>query len=250
MRTFVSVTSAIILLILIAVAPAIAQQGSDEIEPNDSKDTADTAKGLEIVGEIGLGDDIDDWYELDGQEGYYPRITLFYDNENCDVDLEIYSGEEIIGYLDSVESPDSNTFAIADVCYLHVIVYDGHGEYTINIVPRDDADECQGENEIESNNEREISDPIEELKFSGYACEDDDDWFVLDGDEGANPTITLTYDVDQCDIDLDVYSGDEYIGTLDDHISPDSNTFEVPDACYLHVFAFEGEGEYTIEIKP
>ena len=125
------------------------------------------------------------------------------------------------------------------------------GDYEIEIEPGGGVDDdCEGPDEIEPNDEVDLADWIDGYIIEGYACEGDDDWYVLDGQEGVNPEITLRYDEDECDIDLEVYSGDEYVGSLIDTESPDRDDFRVPDVCYILVYAFDGEGEYEIEIEP
>jgi len=256
MRTVLASLSIAIILSILILTPALAQEGPDEIESNDTMVLSDFIDGFVIEGEIGADGDEDDWFVLDGQEGYYPTITLYYDNEVCDIDLDIWSDDQVIGSLSSVNSPDSGSFHVPDICYLHVYVYDGSGEYRIEIEPSDSSslDRCEGDDEVESNNERDLADYIEEedgsLEINGYACVDDEDWFMLDGTEGYNPTITLIYDYEICDIDLEIYSGDDYVGSLVDVESPDSDEFEVPDVCYLRVMAYDGEGQYTILIEP
>ncbi len=254
-----------IVFLLLAIAPATAQEGPDEWEPNDEMDLADTIGEMVIEGEIGRRGDDDDWFVLDGQEGIYPRITLWYDDTDCDIDLEVFSDDELVGSLTGVSSPDTDTFHVPGVCYIHVYAYEGTGSYTVEIENTDDErdhrdrprdtdhrrpGQCEGPDEIESNDTMRRADLIEGFEIEGYACVDDDDWFVLNGQEGYYPIITLYYDDVECDIDLEVYSEDEEVGFLGSIESPDSDQFDVPDVCYLHVYAYEGEGDYRIEIEP
>jgi hypothetical protein len=260
MRKTLSITVAGLILLLFALAPALAQEGPDEVESNDTMSLADSIDGYTIEGEIGRHGDEDDWFRLEGQEGYHPIITLYYDDDECDIDLEVYSGEDFVGSLTSTTSPDSDQFDVPDDCYIHVYIYDGHGDYTVEIEPgdrdrdrdrdRDHRRDCEGPDEIESNDVRRDADLIEGFEIEGYACEDDDDWFVLNGQEGYHPYITVYYDDYDCDIDVEVYSDRDLVGTLNSVDSPDGDEFEVMDVCYLHVWAFEGEGDYTIEIEP
>jgi len=266
MRITLSITLVALALLFFALAPAVAQEGPDENESNDTWDLADSISGLTIDGEIGRHGDSDDWYVLEGQEGYSPTITLTYDTDECDVDMEVYSGggrdSDFVGSLTSTDSPDGDTFDIPDTCYLHVYVYDGDGEYSIDIEPGNEDSgnnhhnnngDCEGPDEVESNDTYDVADLIEGSTIEGYACEGDDDWFVLNGQEGYNPTFTVTYDTRDCDIDVEVYSGSgrdrDLVGSLSSTDSPDSQTFNVEDTCYLHVFAYDGEGDYTIDIE-
>jgi len=263
MKTAFSITLTFLVLLLFALVPAIAQEGPDEWESNDTMDLADSIDGYVIDGEIGRHNDDDDWFMLEGQEGYTPTITLYYDDYDCDIDLEVYSDDDYVGGLTSVSSPDSGEFDIPGTCYIHVYTFDGHGDYTIEIEAggryRDrDRDRdpgrrnrgCEGPDEYESNDSRREADLIDGYEFEGYACEGDDDWFALDGQEGYYPYITVYYDDYDCDIDVEVYSDRDLVGTLSSTGSPDGDEFDIPGDCYIHVYAYDGEGEYTIEIEP
>ena len=254
MKIALSTTIVCLVLLLFALMPAAAQEGPDEQESNNTLRTADSISGLTIDGEVGRRGDTDDWFVLEGQEGTNPTITLTYDDQACDIDLEVYSGDEnnMVGSLTGTDSPDSDTFDVPSTCYLHVYAYDGHGEYTIDIEPGNTSSntECQGDDEVESNDTKDLADSIDGDTIDGYACESDNDWFVLTGQEGTNPTITLEYDDHNCDIDLDVYSDDTLVGSLTGTDSPDEDTFRVRGTCYLHVYAYDGEGDYTITITP
>jgi hypothetical protein len=253
MRTVLSAMIGILILFLFTLAPAVAQEGPDEQEPNDTMQQADSIDGFTIDGEVGRRTDQEDWYKLEGQEGTNPTITLTYDADECDIDLDVYSDDELVGSLTGTEDEDSDEFDVPGTCYLHVYAYDGHGEYTIDIEAGDNGgnghgEECQGPDEVESNDTQDLADTIDGMQIEGYACEDDDDWFMLNGQEGRHPEFTLTYDTDECDIDMDVYSDDELVGSLTGTDSPDSDRFRVPGTCYLRVYAYDGEGDYTIEI--
>ena len=122
MKTTLSITLAVLALLLFAMVPAIAQEGPDENEPNDEQRNADPIDGFTIEGEIGRRGDTDDWFVLDGQEGYNPTITLYYDDSECDIDLDVLSDDEVVSGLYDTTSPDSDDFDIPDTCYLHVYV--------------------------------------------------------------------------------------------------------------------------------
>jgi len=249
MSKFLSISIAALMLLAIALVPALAQEGPDEWEPNDDMELADTIDGYVIEGEIGDDDDEDDWYVLEGQEGVDPSFTIYFDEDELEVDWEIWSGDDVVA--DSIEygSPETLEAHVPGTCYIHVWWWSGEGDYTIEIEPAGD-DECEGEDEWEPNDSDDLADFIEGYTIEGYACEGEEDWFVLDGQEGTNPEITLRYDEDECDIDLEIYSDDEYVGTLNSTDSPDSDDFRIPGECYILVFAYEGEGWYEIEIDP
>ncbi len=249
MKTSIPTAFAALLLMFIILAPALAQEGPDEVEPNDSREDATEISGYEIEGEVGRDGDDDDWFVLEGQEqkGHYAGFTIRYDDEVCDIDFEVYSDGDLIGTADARESPESIFCSIPDTCYIHVFAYEGHGEYTIEIEPID-LEECQGPDEVEPNHELEIADGIDRNLIEGYACPGDVDWFILDELDWPDSIFTLYYDETLCDIDLTVYNDDEMVGSLDSISSPDSDAFYVQGQCRIMVEAFEGEGEYRIEI--
>ncbi len=233
-------------LVLLSLAPAIAQEGADEAEPNDEMDKADSISGTTIQGKVGAKSDEGDWYKLQNQEGFHPFFTLTYDQDKCDIDMDIHSEETLVDSLTSTESPDTLATYVGGACYLHVYSSSGHGDYTIDIKPQVD----QGQSEVEPNDTVDLADAIEGYEIYGYACPGDDDWYMLDGSEGENPTISLDYDLKTCDIDLEVYSDEEMAGELTATEPPDSDDFKVPGTCYIHVWAFDGEGYYTVIVEP
>ncbi|MFH1676002.1 MAG: hypothetical protein ABIC40_03170 [bacterium] len=243
----------LILILPIILSPVSAQDGIDDREPNDSRETASAISGLEIHGGVSYETDKVDWFVLpDKQEGIYPIFTLAYDSGSCDIDLNVYSDDELVGKANNTESPDKVRCYVKGVCYLEVQAFDNQGEYTITIKPGDENDlkSCEGTDETEPNDIMSCANKISALDFKGYACLEDSDWFELDGNEGENPTITLIYDDGDCDIDLEVYSDGEYVESLSEPFSPDSGSFAITGKCLLHVIAFEGKGAYEVKIEP
>jgi hypothetical protein len=248
MKTLFSAGVVLFVLFLFSLIPAVAGQGPDEVEPNDTKALADTINGLTIEANIDE-DDTDDWFKLEGQEGTDPIFSIDFDEDELEVDFEVYSDDELVETVAGWGPEETDSMHIPGVCYIHVYYWSGEGDYTIEIIP--EAGECQGDSEVEPNDEKDLADLIEEdLVIEGYACEGEDDWFVVNGQEGYNPEIKLIYDDNECDIDLEVYSDKDLIGSLTETDSPDKDDFEIPGTCYIRVYAFEGEGEYTIEITP
>jgi hypothetical protein len=229
--------------------PAIAQEGPDEIESNDKMDLADSIDGFEIEGTIGP-DDTDDWYVLEGQGGYYPEITLDFDDDDVEIDWEVYSDDEVVWSSYDYGAPESmREVAVRGTCYIHLWHWSGQGDYTIEITPTDVAnDECAGDDEIEPNDDMDLADTISDFKIYGYMCEDDEDWFVLEGQEGRYPTFTLDFDEDEVEIDWEIYSDEDLVDDSVDYGAPEKLRPEVPGVCYIHLWQWSGEGEYTIEI--
>lgn len=234
-------------LMFLFICPAMGQEGLSEWEPNDRRVLADEITGFLIEGEIG-NEDFDDWYVLTGQQGNQTEFTVSYVMEELALEIEIYSGETLIHSLAAQESGEIMALEVTDPCFLHIAAISGTGKYQVEIKPIDKATFCEGESEAEPNDERELADIIDQSAISGYACEGDDDWFMLEGPIEDKLTVTLTYDDNWHDIDCLVYSDETLLGVLDDTSSPDSCEIEVTGDVYLYVYAFEGEGEYLLEI--
>ncbi len=245
MRKIIPVSAAIFLLLLFTVLPAVAGEGDDEIEPNDTQELADSIDGFVIRGHMDE-DDGDDWFVLAGQEGVEARFTMLFDDEELEIDWDIYSGDEVVAHQIDYGTDDSVTVEVPEEVYIHVWWWSGEGDYTIRIKP----DSCAGPDEVEPNDEMDLADPVEGLEIHGYICTDDEDWFVLDGQEGYEPTFTIYFDDEECEIDFEVYSDDELVGGAYDWGSGESIECDVPGQCYVYVYYWEGEGEYTIEIEP
>lgn len=248
MKIFISTAIGMSLLMFLILAPAIAGQGPDEIEPNDTMELADFIDSYLIQGHMDEDDEAD-WYVLDGQEGYYPTFTIFFDGDEVEIDWEIYSDDEFVEGAYGWDGDESITCEVPGECYIYVYWYSGEGDYEIEIEP--ERGECEGEDEVEPNDNEDLADIIEdELEIHGYMCIDDEDWFVLAGQEGFEPTFTIYFDEDECEIDFWIYSDDELVGEAIGYGSGESITCEVPGECFIYVYYWDGEGEYTIEIEP
>ncbi|MCX6646448.1 MAG: PKD domain-containing protein, partial [bacterium] len=229
----------------IDISPAGGCEGPDESEPNETKLDADSIGDLDIEGYACAGES--DWFVLQGQEGTYPNICLNYDSGLCDIDLNVYSDTDHVGTLNGIGSPDCGDFSVPGVCYLEVWAVSAGGSYTIDITP---ANPCQGLDETEPNENSGEADSISSYNIQGHACVVEEDWFVLQGQEGTLPNICLNYDSGLCDIDMYIFSDSNYVGGLINTSSPDCDDFYVPGVCYLEVWANSGEGDYTIDITP
>lgn len=104
--------------------------------------------------------------------------------------------------------------------------------------------------EQEPNDTKSIADPVNGGIIRGEIGRNGDriDWFRLSGDEGINPTFTLTYDSSNgTDLDLYVYNANEKVGdTVSQTRSPETVSCNVPGQCYVRVYAYRGQGNYTI----
>ncbi len=248
MKIFISTAIGITLFMFLILAPAIAGEGPDEIEPNDTMDLADFIDSYYIQGHMDE-DDRKDWYVLEGQEGYYPTFTIYFDGDEVEIDWEIYSDDELVEGAYGWDGDESITCEVLGECYIYVYWYSGDGDYEIEIEP--EKGECEGEDEIEPNDEADLADYIEEaLEIHGYMCEDDEDWFVLGGQEGYEPTFTIFFDGDEVEMDWEIYSDDELVEGAYGWDGDESITCEVPDECFIYIYWWSGEGEYWIEIEP
>jgi len=248
MKLLISSIAAMFLMALLIIVPAFAGEGPDEVESNNSMNTADSIDGFIIEGNMDEDDGVD-WFVLNGQEGTNPTFTVYFDAEDLEIDFAIYSGDEQVAQALEWGTGDTITCEVPSTCYIKVWWWDGDGDYTIAINPK--ASECEGPNEIEPNDDADNADYIESaLEINGYMCEDDDDWFQLGGQEGTNPTFTIVFDDDECEMDFEVLSDDEVVGTASGYGTDESITCRVPGTCYVHVYHWTGEGEYTIEIEP
>jgi hypothetical protein len=289
MRNAPSITLVTIALLFFALAPAIAEDSYDPDTWNDTKETAELHDVENYAwGEIGADNDWDDWYVLSEQDINTLTITLgskCIRSSECDVDLEIWCDDDMIGGLYSADNTDTAAFDVYGTVYLHVYFYayeedgsfESHAEYSIGFEPIfnyqqrfDDFDseeeapvlllevddtngfgeECAGLTEVEPNGTTDTATYTDALTIEGYACEGDVDLFILQGQAGTNPTITATYDAAACDVDLEIYSDGEYIGKLDSPDSPDQGQFNIPGECWIKAVTWHGEGNYTIEITP
>jgi len=252
------VLTPIVFLISLLTLNLYAQDSPYDIEPNDYQDQAVVIDGFVIEGHVGGQDDPADWYRLKGQQGDFPTVELIYNSSEYDIDIRLYSDDSMAGSLASRTSPDKNFFEIPGTCYLEVVAYEGGGDYRIVINDGGDPEtltaefqaNCGGPSETEPNDTRYVANDIEELTINGFICDGDTDWFVLYGQEGNSPDITLEYNQAVCDIDAVIYTDSSISNALASEKSPDTGTFAVPGNCYIRVFSWNGIGEYTLLIKP
>jgi len=252
-RLIVLRSVSLIILIMFPMFLSFAVHAGDfDTDAGNYKEYAVPIDGFTIEGSVGEGDDFADWYVLAGQEGEEPKFSLVYDSDSYDIDLRIYSDDTMTGSLASRISPDTNFFILTGTCYLEVTAFDGSGPYeiVINDGGAESGMDCAGPDEIEPNDSRRDASEIENLTFDGVICENDIDWFIMTGQEGVNPIITLNYDPTSCDIDLVVYTDYTVSNTLSSVSSPDSENFNVPGTCWIKVFSWTGAGEYSVTIEP
>jgi len=127
-----------------------------------------------------------------------------------------------------------------------------------------------GPDEVEPNDTMDMSDLIAGSMeiYGNMDAKDTDDWFYLAGQEGSEAEFTITQDED-LEVDFEVYNvacdpdyfqepfGDMSLLDLEDYEVVGSGTgygtesivCEIPDACFIHIWHWEGSGDYTIRFK-
>jgi hypothetical protein len=120
----------------------------------------------------------------------------------------------------------------------------------------------EGESEYEPNNSDSNYQVLDEGQnlVNGYISLDNDrdDWFALPG-SGINTTLTLTFNPDEVEIDWEVIDDGRDPDTWDDrdpqtvaHLtnygSPETVTIQTFGHCEIHLWAYSGQGNYTITI--
>ena len=216
-----------------------------EQEPNDTMDQADRAAGRVLQGSIG-GEDPEDWYVLEGQQSVEPVFVFSFDEEALEIDWEVYSGERVVLASDRSGSPEEAACTVPGACYIRVQLKEGEGDYGIKVNPG----ECAGEGELEPNDTQWFANRVDGLEIRGYMCEDEEDWYVLEGQEGSRPTFTIYFNDEEVEIDFTVYSDDEEVETAAGYGMGESLRCSVPGTCYIRAYHYSGEGEYRIVIEP
>lgn len=219
---------------------------AQEVEPNDSVELADSVSALTINGTIGSDEDVD-WFVLVGQEGYQPTFSIIHDDAN-DFDFEIYSDGESVGAAVGIDSGDSLSCSVPGRCHVKVWSSTGTGAYSIQIAPKGNSSSGDT-HEIEPNDTKNLADSVADMAIRGEIANPGDiDWFVLEGQEGTNPTFAITHDGAN-DFDFEVYSDDDSVGRAIGVESGDSIACEVPGRCFVKVWSCNGTGAYQISIE-
>ena len=104
--------------------------------------------------------------------------------------------------------------------------------------------------EVEPNDSANLADSIASFAIQGNIGHSGDvDWFVLVGQEGYNPTFTITHAANN-DFDFEIYSDGAALGCGLGISSGDSVSCEVPGVCHVKVWSSSGTGSYSISINP
>lgn len=226
-----------------------AGQGSSEKEPNNEKKLYDLVKSLSINGILDSKDTID-WYLLGGQEGTKAKFTITHPS-SCDFDFEVFSEDQSTGRALGIHSGDNLTSVIPGSCYVRVWRVKGNGSYTIKINPIKGGPPPRVGKQIENepNNTKNLADPCNDMTINGTLDSTRDiDWFYLKGQEGLNPTFTITH-ATTIDIDFEIFSDGKSVGRALGTKTGDKISCKVPGKCYIKVWSANGFGNYFINIK-
>jgi len=218
-----------------------------EREPNDTRYQSNMiAQGLLIEGFMS-GSDAADWYEIAGQEGFNPRITLSHSADN-NFDFEVYSDDTLACRASGAGPQDAAQCHIPGRCFIKVVRAAGSGSYTLQISAQQRFQSDDGR-EQEPNNMRFTATLTRSLNLIGTLdASDDSDWFELVGQEGYNPTFILTHNL-QSDFNFDVYTDDTLACSATGRGTPDRVSCSVPGRCFVRVWRRTGEGSYVIRIE-
>lgn len=218
-----------------------------EREPNDTKYQSDMiTQGLLIDGYMS-GGDAADWYEIAGQEGYNPRISISHSADN-NFDFEVYSDDTLACSATGAAPQDTVQCHIPGRCFIKVMRTSGSGNYTLQISAQQRFKSDDGR-EQEPNNTRVMATLTRGLNLIGTLDESDDtDWYELIGQEGYNPTFVMTHNL-QSDFNFEVYSDDNLACSSTGSGIPERVSCSVPGRCFVKVWRRTGEGSYVIRIE-
>ncbi len=216
-----------------------------EVESNNSRTSANLiVHGLTIQGSLSANDTVD-WFELGGHEGERPSASLSYD-AGCDFYLEIYSDTNLSGTITGRES-GKNPVHTPGRCFFKVMRKSGEGPYKISITPG--RIDLQSGVELESNNSRALANRTRSMMLSGHLDENDsEDWFVLEGQEGTQPAITLSHG-EGVNFDMEVYSDDMLVCSARGTENTETVSCNVPGRCYVRIIRVSSTGNYTVRVQ-
>jgi len=202
----------------------------DQWEENDAMDEAATIEPGTY--EIGVLDS--DWFRVAVGTSAVLHVTLEFDNDIGDVDLELYDAADglLAISMSTSDTEIANGYAAGGEFLIHVYAYSGINrcQMTIKATPITD-------DRFEENDTQETAALIDPGTYEIVAI--DEDWFRVDAGGPANIEVTLTFDSDLGDVDLGLLNGAG--DTLDQ-----SATLTDEEA----VSGFSATGEFLILVYP
>ncbi len=216
-----------------------------ELENNNLRSMANLiVHGLTIEGSLAANDAVD-WFELGGHEGERPSVSISY-GAACDYYLEIYSDDNLSGKITGKE-PGKNPVHIPGRCFFKVVKKSGEGPYKILIAPG--RMDVRSGVEIESNNSKALANRTRSMMLLGHLDENDrEDWFVLEGQEGTQPALTLSHG-EGMNFDMEVYSDDMLVCSARGAENTETVACNVPSRCYVRIVRISGAGNYTVRVQ-
>ncbi len=227
----------------------------DITDYSDPKLSAQREKGMTIQGNFPSAQRIERWYRLNGQEGITPTFTIDHD-PSADFDFSIYRDDTLVATGQGTSPHDSVTCRLPDTGTTFVKVWNfrGAGNFTIGINrdPQATRDVYVGKNNRGQamGSDRSSAQVVSAMSINGYfgSSERTEQWFRLTGQEGTNPTFTIVHDP-SADFDFEVYNNDSPACSAQGTSSGDSVSCHIPGTCYIRVWNFRGNGNYTIQIR-
>ncbi len=215
----------------------------DEYEENDTQDTA----ALITAGEYDLTVVDDDWFHIDGDTADVIQVTIAFANEDGDLELELYDGDGT-ALATSTTATDTETvsgYSLTGKFLLHVYGYNGQSNtchMTVDLTP-------VVEDQWEENDSMETAAAITPGRYAIGVL--DSDWFRVAVGTSAVLEVTLAFNNDLGDADLELY--DAAGGLL--AISMSTSDTEVasgyaPGGEFLiHVYSYSGVNLCDMTIK-
>ena len=224
----------------------IIWDGKEKENNNDKYRANLIAQGLLVEGSLSDNDEVD-WYEIAGQEGYNPRISIAHAKGN-NFNFEVYSDSALVCKAGGLTEIDGTQCSVPGRCFIKINRVTGSGSYSLQISSQQKVGSDDGR-EQEPNNSKAIATMTKSMNLIGSLDDADTvDWFELMGQEGATSTFILSHST-KSDYNFDIYSEDApacyAIGTS----VPDKTICAVKGKCFVKIWRVSGEGSYVIRIE-
>ena len=228
---------------------------NDEHEPNDTLAGATTLQ-TEMAGVI-CEDDLDVFaVDLEANQQLLVELSDFGQAEG-DLDLALVNeaGDVLTASATANEEEVFVWCAASDQrVYAVVLGYEGAtNDYALFAAIG--AEECCAADDYEPNDDPN-GDPlpptlVHEDVVEAVICPGDEDWFLFEAGEGQGVDITLAFDHENIDLDLELYDASLERVAFSDGITDESIAVPLPgaDLYLLRVFGYAGDtGEYLLEL--
>ncbi|HPA70820.1 MAG TPA: serine protease [Spirochaetota bacterium] len=217
-----------------------------ELEPNNRREHATMTRSMVLRGIITGGDE-EDWFELAGQEGTRPIFTFTHD-AGANLDLEVFSDGMSVGRATGTGTTEQLTCDVPGRCFVRVTRVTGNANYTVTISTPPPRPVNQGGGEVEPNNTRETATLTGAVTLNGQLGDNDtEDWFELAGQEGTNPSFTITHG-QEANFDFEVFSNAVLMCRATATGATDTARCQVPGRCFVRVWRVSGAGAYTLQV--